>query len=115
MLTLVGFFSSTESEFKCTGEFEKNNDLASASLSMRLTKYRWWVHLWNDSDGILKVTAPGLSAEMFYYLIEQDGEIQIWSEKGKPKSGQYSIEKRQINLYTFTGNFRGFCQAIENH
>lgn len=114
LLTLVGFFSATESQLECKGQYEKHDDSVEVSLLMRLTSYRWWVLLWNESDGILRVNTAGSSAEMFYYLKEQEGQIQISREIGKPISGQYAPQNGQIKLLTQGRNFSGLCKVIES-
>lgn len=109
LLTLVGLFSSKESQLVCHGTLDRGHESISATLNMRLTEYRWWVHLWNDSDGILKVQIPEKNAETFLYLKKLEDQIQIWSVKDAAISGSYSLPNARLSLAINAGDFRGAC------
>jgi hypothetical protein len=76
---------------------------------MRLTEYRWWVNLWNDSDGMLRVEIPGNNAESFFYLKRVKDQIQIWAERDATISGSYLLPSAKLFIAIKPGDFRGIC------
>jgi hypothetical protein len=113
LLTIVLLFSSTESRFECVGKLENNNKTTDVTLYMKLTKYRWWVNLWSDSDGYVNVEIPGKHLQYFQHLEVVGDQIQIWKEKGKLIGGYYSTLSEHIGLMTYFGNFDGKCKRME--
>lgn len=76
---------------------------------MRLTEYRWWVNLWNDSDGMLRVEIPGNNAETFLYLKRVEDQIQIWTVRDATTSGSYLLPGAKLSIAIKSGDFRGAC------
>ena len=109
LLTLVGLFSSKESQLVCHGTLDRSNESIGVDLNMRLTEYRWWVNLWNDSDGMLRVEIPGNNAETFLYLKRVEDQIQIWTVRDATTSGSYLLPSAKLSIAIKSGDFRGTC------
>ena len=109
LLTLVGLFSSKESQLVCHGTLDRSNESIGVDLNMRLTEYRWWVNLWNDSDGMLRVEIPGSNAETFLYLKRVEDQIQIWTVRDATTSGSYLLPSAKLSIAIKSGDFRGTC------
>jgi len=106
---LVGLFSSKESQLVCHGTLDRSNESIGVDLNMRLTEYRWWVNLWNDSDGMLRVEIPGNNAETFLYLKRVEDQIQIWTVRDATTSGSYLLPSAKLSIAIKSGDFRGTC------
>jgi hypothetical protein len=113
LFSIVLLFSTSESKYECVGKLEKDNKSSDVVLYMKLKEYRWWVHLWNDSDGIVNVEVPGKYLDVFFHLQKIGDQIQIWKEKGKLIGGYYSTLSQHISLLTDFGNFEGKCKKME--
>jgi hypothetical protein len=106
---LVDLFSSKESQLVCHGTLDRSNESIGVDLNMRLTEYRWWVNLWNDSDGMLRVEIPGNNAETFLYLKRVEDQIQIWTVRDATTSGSYLLPSAKLSIAIKSGDFRGAC------
>ena len=109
LLTLVGLFSSKESQLVCHGTLDRSNESIGVDLNMRLTEYRWWVNLWNDSDGMLRIEIPGNTAETFFYLKRVEDQIQISTVRDATTSGSYLLPSAKLFIAIKSGDFRGTC------
>ena len=69
VLIIVFLFSVKESKFECIGKLENNNLTSDVTLFMKLKEYRWWVHLWNESDGLVWIEVPGKYLDVFFHLV----------------------------------------------
>ena len=113
LLSVVILLSSKETKFECIGKLESNNVTSDMTIYMKLKEYRWWVHLWSDSDGMVNVEVPGKYLDVFLYVQKVGDQIQIWKEKGKLIGGYYSTLSEHVGLLTYFGNFEGKCKKIE--
>jgi len=112
LLTIIFFFSTKEFRYECNGRLESNNIASQKILYFKLVEYRWWVHLWNDSDGIVNAEIPGKNLEYFSELKEVGDQIQIYKRKGSLIGGYYSKLSNHIGLDGDFGNFEGKCKLI---
>jgi hypothetical protein len=113
LLIVLGTFSEVESRFQCSGEMSSPGSSRSITAYMRLIEYRWWVGLWNDSDGLLWVEIPNTTLDSFQ--IAEMGEQFHISEirEGQPRlKGNFSRLSRTLALDTSAGFFDGTCTTI---
>ena len=113
LLALVGIFSSTESQFECTGVMRGTRQATQSTLNLRLTQYRWWVKFWNDSDGMLKIEIQAGHPEWFLYLNRAGDQLMIARDIGATFSGHYSMGSKHLNLLTGSGEFSGECRLLQ--
>ena len=67
LIVVVGFilvakYSSATTVYECSGkqDYSEEGEQRSylAKMFVKLEEYRWWVHLWSNSDGFLTVRDP---------------------------------------------------------
>jgi hypothetical protein len=112
VLIIVFLFSVKESKFECIGKLENNNLTSDVTLYMKLKEYRWWVHLWNESDGLVWIEVPGKYLDVFFHIQKVGDQIQIWKEKDKLIGGYYSVLSEHLGLFTELGKFSGKCKKM---
>ncbi len=79
---------------------------------MKLTEYRWWVHLWSDSDGMIQVEIPGKFLDSSTNIKEVGDQIQIFDYQKRMK-GYFSKLSKFISINTFSDFFDGTCKEIK--
>jgi hypothetical protein len=55
LIAFVANYSSAESGFECSGKLSSKEGSLPTTLYIKLEEYRWWVGLWSDSDGALRL------------------------------------------------------------
>jgi hypothetical protein len=104
-------FSEIQSKYECDGVFSSADQKTAGKIFIELNEFRFWVHLWSESDGILYTEIPN---ELFYYYeeISDIGDIiQIY--KDNSFVGQFSKLSKTLALKTpTTGFFDGTCKKL---
>lgn len=110
LFLLVVKFSAVEMVYACKGTITESNDKKDGEVYIRLTDYRFWVGLWNKSDGALWVEAPGSTVGYFSHL-RKTGDLYTISESPeKPFAGDFSSLSRRLDLrVTSYLSFEGSC------
>ena len=114
-------FSAVQSRFECSGEFwprrgnfEWVDEKQPLTIYMQLDEYRWWVGLWNDSDGSLWVEIPNELPLYFGHIDEVVTRLDIYdSDKLTTFRGEFSKLSRFISLRTPEGSFKGACKPLQ--
>lgn len=104
-------FSGTESKFKCNGEALINGKSQKSSVFIKLHEYRWWVGLWNDSDGSIWLEAPKVTLAYFDNLNDSGNQIQIYERDNL--RGYFSKLSNTLEIHDPDISFTGTCKAIE--
>lgn len=113
LLVAVMTLSQVETRFQCSGEMSSGTSPHPIKIFLRLTEYRWWVGLWNDSDGFLRVEIPNKAFDSFE--IAETGDFLRISETRDSKSqfkGTFSTLSSTLTLETSAGLFDGTCTKI---
>jgi hypothetical protein len=69
-------YSAVTQELTCKGywkELGQNKEVAEVA-HVQLTEYRWWVHLWSESDGNVKVQTEKLASAFYIPVVRKIGE-----------------------------------------
>ena len=77
LIVISGFLivpKSVTTVYECLGELtDDDRHRERASMFMKHTRYRWWVHLWSDSDGNVKTEfVHGMHS--YYNTVEDYGD-----------------------------------------
>lgn len=105
-------FSAVETRFQCSGEISSHGKSRQATIYMKLHEYRWWVGLWNDSDGSVWLEAPNSSLEYFERVVEVGDQLQIYDYQKNPK-GHFSSLSKTLAIATSIWSFDGTCKKVE--
>ena len=108
---ILANYSSVESKYSCIGKITKNGEVISSneSLFFLMNKYRWWVHLWADEDGDLRVELPLKQSD--FYTFKSLGELYQLSSN-KEFKGMYSTLSNTLSLNLQQGIYDGLCKNI---
>jgi len=117
LFLFVANFSARETNFQCIGEISYEANTRPLTVYMRLTEYRPWVNLWNDSDGTINLEAQAeLRLFEYYGHIDQSGDLLHIYETypNKALRGNFSklSKKLAIDLGSPFGFFEGNCAVI---
>ena len=63
-------YSAVEKNFTCEGKLGDQPDIAYVVLS----EYRWWVRLWSDSDGDLKLQFDKRGITTYVPFVDKSGD-----------------------------------------
>jgi hypothetical protein len=75
-LYVVVNYSGLTQELTCNGywkELGPNKEVAEVA-HVQLTEYRWWVHLWSESDGNVKVQTEKFALAWYFPFVRKLGE-----------------------------------------
>lgn len=117
VLLLIGGFwvlsnySAISSRYECIGTYESNdNQIIKGKLFLRIDLYRFYVHLWSNSDGS-------------YFIEDMDG-ILSYGNKLRDDSttsiflinndGIFSKISGNLWIKTYLGLFKGKCALTPN-
>jgi hypothetical protein len=97
--------SALTQELTCNGywkELGQNKEVAEVA-HVQLTEYRWWVHLWSESDGNVKVQTEKLALSHYIPFVEKIGErslalYQFRESKSGGFEGGYRAANGEITL-----------------
>lgn len=114
LFAFVHFFSIVESRFQCSGEISSKSGSRPMITYMKLAKYRWWVHLWNDSYGFLWLEIPTELYDYYQHIDEVGDQLQIFDSYPQKKlKGNFSILSKTLSISTPDGFFDGTCKRID--
>jgi hypothetical protein len=109
---LVANYSiADETQIVCKGSFYSGGKaLGEEEIFFKFQKYRWWVHLWGDSDGVGYVELKGGHLDSLHDLKILDGWGDIEFDKlGGGKKGRYSAMSRTMRYVLGERLFEGKC------
>ena len=118
LLIVVGLFlfvvnfSSVASNYECAGEISSGESKTSKTIYIVLEEYRWWVGLWGDSDGNVKLEIPNEHLGYYGHVVEAGNQLQIYDPPNAMK-GHFSTLSKTLALKTPYGFFDGKCVAIK--
>jgi hypothetical protein len=112
LLFFVAKFSSVPTRFECIGEMSADGRSQPATLYFKLEEYRWWVHLWGNSDGAVFTEFPDKTVE-FYSHIERLGDDVFAIYQNETIKGRFSRLSHRLDLATTAGSFEGKCSKID--
>jgi hypothetical protein len=103
-------FSAKESTFVCSGTVNATAGQSPAEVFLRITEYRWWVHLWSESDGSVSLEVPNTTVEYYGHVKVVGDQLQIYRDPSSMK-GNFSKMSHYLLLSTSVGPFEGSCVA----
>jgi hypothetical protein len=113
LLAVVMTFSASEHRYQCSGTLVKDGVTARIGAYLTLDEYRWWVRLWSESEGKVKLEFPRISAVYFYDNVRKVGDFrQIYSVTGGELAGNFSHSRNAISIQSTSGLFDGACTVI---
>lgn len=118
LFAVVVKFSGVESRFECSGQLSSKESSQPTTLWFALDRYRWWVGLWSDSDGNLKMEMPMTSGyyghveAIGHYLHIFDVDYSGGTRRVK-RQGYFSTLSKALSLTTPAGEFQGTCKQID--
>lgn len=111
LFAFVANFSAVESRFQCSGSLSLNDASSTATVYLRVERYRWWVSLWSDSDAAIWLEIPNQFVETFSEVLEVGDQLQIFGLDAEIK-GNFSTLSHVLALQTSRGFFDGECKRI---
>ena len=105
-------FSSVTSNYECPGVITNGENAAPKTIYIVLKEYRWWVGLWSDSDGNLKLEIPNEHLDYYSHVVEVGNQLQIYYRPSEMK-GHFSTLSKTLALKIPYGFFDGKCVAIK--
>jgi hypothetical protein len=93
--------STLTQELTCNGYWRERGDEEVAHV--QLTEYRWWVHLWAESDGNVKMHAEKLAVANYVEFVRKIGEgslalYEFRDDKGRGFKGGYRVSKGEMTI-----------------
>jgi len=108
---VVNHSIADETKLVCKGKFFTGGKaLDEEDIFFKFQKFRWWVHLWSDSDGVGFVELKGGILDNLENLeiLRGWGDI-VFDRAGGAKKGRYSGMSRTMR-YVYGGKpFEGKC------
>ena len=112
-----GFFlvggTARESHFRCEGRFESGPVSEPMTVFMEIAEYRWWIGLWSDSNGSVRIEVPTEGIDFAPRVADLGETMQIYGFRNEAK-GQYSKLSQTLSYELPKGVFEGTCKAIGN-
>jgi hypothetical protein len=98
-------YSELTQELTCNGywrELGQNKEVAEVA-HVQLTEYRWWVHLWSESDGNVKVQTEKVALAHYIPFVEKIGQgslalYEFRESKSGALKGGYRAANGEITL-----------------
>ncbi len=102
---VVANYSAVTQELTCKGywkELGQNKEVAEVA-HVRLTEYRWCVHLWSESDGNVEVQTEKFALAYYIPFVHKIGEgslalYEFWKSKSAGFQGGYRAANGEITL-----------------
>jgi hypothetical protein len=115
LFVVVFNFSAVESRFQCSGEISSDGNSQSATVYMKLAKYRWWVGLWSDSDGAVWVEIPNVTIDYFEHVEVVGDQLHIYEmyPQQVPKGNFSNLSKALAINIPAAGFFEGGCRSAD--
>jgi hypothetical protein len=104
-----------ETKLICTGNFYKDGKASEQTqIFFKFQKYRWWVHLWGDSDGVGYIEYDGLLDYLHdIEILDGWGDI-VFDKFGGSKRGRYSAMSKTMRYVLGGELFEGKCMDGNN-
>ena len=94
----------------CNGSFYSDGKpLEKEDIYFKFHKYRWWVHLWNDSDGRVYVDRDGYIDVIFDIEVLSGWGDVVFDKFGGAKRGRYSAMSKTMRYVRGNQLFEGKC------
>ena len=104
-------YSEIPSRYECNGTYESNNNqISKGKLFLRINLYRFYVHLWSESDGN-------------YFIEDMDGNLSYGNKLRDDSTtsiylidndGMLSRTSGSLWIKSYLGLFKGKCTLIPN-
>jgi hypothetical protein len=99
-LYVVVNYAALTQELTCKGywkELGQNKEVAEVA-HVQLTEYRWWVHLWSESDGNVKAQTEKLALAHYIPFVQKmnEGSLALY-EFRESKFGDFKGGYRAAN------------------
>jgi hypothetical protein len=114
LLIVVINFSAVEARYECRGRLGNDSGGEPATVYFVLERYRWWVGLWSDSDGNLRLEVPNRWLSYYAHVTEVGDQLQIRNGQDDDIAGHFSTLSKTLALRTGYGVFDGACTQIES-
>lgn len=112
-----GFFlmgsTARESHFICEGRLESGPVSQPMTVLLKISEYRWWIGLWSDSNGSVRIEAPSEWVDHAPRVADLGELIDFYGFRNEVK-GQYSKPSQTLSYERPNGVFEGTCKAIGN-
>jgi hypothetical protein len=108
LVMIIANYSSTESSFECSGNLASKTGSLAATLYITLEEHRWWVGLWGDSNGTVRLEIPNRWVDYYDRVAEVGDQLQIFGREDL--KGNFSSLSRTLALSTSEGFFDGVCR-----
>ena len=113
LYVVINHSVAQETKVVCNGSFfSKGQPLPKQDIYFKFQKYRWWVHLWGDSDGVVYVERSGGLLEVIHDIEIVDGWGDVVFDKvSGVKRGRYSAMSKTMRYVSGGMLFEGKCRA----
>jgi len=114
LFLIVANFSTTESDFQCSGEVTSVAPTYPLTIYIKLSEYRWFVSLWSDSNASLNLEVPNTWVDYFGHLEKVGNQFQIYESYPNEKvlKGNFSSLSKVLAIELPFGFFDGTCAVI---
>ncbi len=111
---IISIYSEKISFYKCSGEITEDEDNLNyqSDLYLKLSEYRWWVGLWSDSDGYVKIEVPGNTWDYFNKIEKNSEHMSIYYNN--ELRGYFSRISHFLNIKSNYYFFEGQCLKIND-
>jgi hypothetical protein len=108
---ILGNYSQIPSRYECNGTYESNDaKTTKGKLFLRINLYRFYVHLWSDSDG--NYFMEDMRGTLSYgNKLRDDGTTAIYLTNN---DGMLSKTSGNLWIKTSMGLFEGNCSRMQN-
>jgi hypothetical protein len=104
--------SAVVSKFECSGGISSEGGSHPVTVYMQLEEYRWWVGLWSDSNGNLRIEIPNKTIQYYGHVVKAGSQLQIFYRQNDPR-GNFSTLSKALALSTPNGFFDGTCKRVD--
>jgi hypothetical protein len=118
LLYVLASYPPVKQELTCKGQWKDKEGAEIAHV--QLTGYRWWVHLWSESDGELKVQTEKLAGAFYLPFVRKTGEGSLAlyefrnTEDGEMRGG-YRVANGELTIeFADSFVFIGTCAREGN-
>lgn len=117
-LLAVFNFSTTTTALTCDGNLNFHGTAPSRAdiAHVELSEYRWWVHLWSESDGDLRIQLDNAGLADYVSRLERVGDgtlaMFVFWDFGKTEMvGGYRVANSELTLkISPKATFMGKCR-----
>lgn len=91
-------FSAVEGRFECVGTITRAGNAVPSTVYIKVTEYRWWVHLWSESDGSLWLEIPGALVRYYATIKRYGDQLHILDGPDSLPHGAFSTLSNTLDL-----------------